>query len=216
MSPDEGAAVAAACSEAHGLDCNSATNCSITPAESHELLHKKRTAGHDDADDAEPSTAVAIAATHTAATAVGGAGAATSVGDGREAGTVSGGEATRGDGGGGGRRSGHPPLAKRRRSGKEPASSAAVTSTRVAHGLRWVEPYHHTFETHAKGRWVGREILEVFAKEFQSEPREAYEAAIKAGQGASAASSLYPHTQYKVLPEARRMCAEMRRLNKRG
>lgn len=59
---------------------------------------------------------------------------------------------------------------------------SAVVATRVAHGLRWVEPYHHTFETHAKGRWVGREVLEVFAKEFQSEPREAYEHAIEAGR----------------------------------
>jgi hypothetical protein len=83
-----------------------------------------------------------------------------------------------------------PPPAKRRR-GKEPISDAAavVTSTRVAHGLRWVEPYHHTFETHAKGRWVGREILEVFAKEFQSEPREAYEEAIGAGACMSGISS---------------------------
>jgi hypothetical protein len=35
-------------------------------------------------------------------------------------------------------------------------------------GLRRVELYHYEFKTHAKGRWVGRTVLDVFAKEFSA------------------------------------------------
>jgi len=69
---------------------------------------------------------------------------------------------------------------KRRRA--EAESIDYTVNTRVCRGLRWVEPYHHAFETHAKGRWVGREILDVFAVEFRSETREAYGAAIEQGR----------------------------------
>jgi hypothetical protein len=33
-------------------------------------------------------------------------------------------------------------------------------------GARYLEPYWTAFEMHAKGRWVGREIAEVFSTEF--------------------------------------------------
>lgn len=41
-------------------------------------------------------------------------------------------------------------------------------------GLRCVPPYYFTFTTHAKGRWVGSTIHDVFTQEFQSETPEYY------------------------------------------
>lgn len=65
--------------------------------------------------------------------------------------------------------------------GKADAAGKDVVA-RVVRGLRWIEPYHHAFTTHAKGRWIGRQILEVFAEEFKSETREAYADAIAHGR----------------------------------
>ena len=41
-------------------------------------------------------------------------------------------------------------------------------------GLRYVKPYYFTFTTHAKGRWVGSKVIDVFSREFQSETPEFY------------------------------------------
>ena len=41
-------------------------------------------------------------------------------------------------------------------------------------GLRWVYPYYFTFTSHAKGRWVGSTIYNLFCKEFQAETPEYY------------------------------------------
>ncbi|KAJ8302451.1 hypothetical protein KUTeg_018847 [Tegillarca granosa] len=48
-------------------------------------------------------------------------------------------------------------------------------------GLRKVYPYYFDFSSYVKERWFGREILEVFASEFHSEPREYYKQAIENG-----------------------------------
>ncbi|KAG8238539.1 hypothetical protein J437_LFUL018353 [Ladona fulva] len=48
-------------------------------------------------------------------------------------------------------------------------------------GLRKVYPYHFTFTTFTKGRWVGQKILDVFVKEFRSNPAEEYEKSIRDG-----------------------------------
>ncbi|KAI7824459.1 pseudouridine synthase [Kickxella alabastrina] len=48
-------------------------------------------------------------------------------------------------------------------------------------GLQRITPYYHKFATHAKGRWVGRTIFEVFSKEFRDRSVEYYEAAIEQG-----------------------------------
>ncbi|XP_071502438.1 uncharacterized protein [Diadema antillarum] len=48
-------------------------------------------------------------------------------------------------------------------------------------GLRKVKPYVYKFETHAKGRWFGCKLLDVFKKEFRLETPEYYEVAIKEG-----------------------------------
>jgi len=35
-------------------------------------------------------------------------------------------------------------------------------------GLRKVYPYHFTYHSYARGRWLGREIIEVYRKEFRA------------------------------------------------
>ena len=47
--------------------------------------------------------------------------------------------------------------------------------------LRNVRPYVHRFRTHAKGRWLGRTLLEIHASEFGAQPHRYYEAAIDNG-----------------------------------
>jgi len=55
------------------------------------------------------------------------------------------------------------------------------TETYFENGLRKVRPYHFTFTTHAKGRWVGDKLSDVFAREFRAmEPKE-YVRCIEAG-----------------------------------
>ena len=48
-------------------------------------------------------------------------------------------------------------------------------------GLRHVVPYPFYYETRAKGRWLGRELLEVFSSEFGAHPVEYYKNAIETG-----------------------------------
>ncbi|XP_059616832.1 uncharacterized protein LOC132261842 isoform X2 [Phlebotomus argentipes] len=55
------------------------------------------------------------------------------------------------------------------------------TSYYIESGLRKVYPYYFTFTTFTKGRWVGEQILDVFAREFRAHPAEEYERCIKAG-----------------------------------
>jgi 23S rRNA-/tRNA-specific pseudouridylate synthase len=50
-----------------------------------------------------------------------------------------------------------------------------------ANGVRHVVPYVHVFKTFAKGRWVGRELLEVLLREFGSHPKEYWLNAIRHG-----------------------------------
>lgn len=51
----------------------------------------------------------------------------------------------------------------------------------VADGTRRVLPYVHTFTSFAKGRWLGRPLLEVLSKEFGAHPVEYWKNAIKLG-----------------------------------
>ncbi|KAJ1926431.1 DRAP deaminase, partial [Linderina pennispora] len=48
-------------------------------------------------------------------------------------------------------------------------------------GLQRIHPYFHKYSTYAKGRWVGRTILEVFVKEFRDRDSTYYEKAIVDG-----------------------------------
>ena len=47
--------------------------------------------------------------------------------------------------------------------------------------LRHVRPYVHTYRTIAKGRWLGRSLLEVHTSEFCAHPPAYYAAAIAQG-----------------------------------
>lgn len=51
----------------------------------------------------------------------------------------------------------------------------------IKDGLRHVKPYHFTFTTFCKGRWLKRKLIDVLAKEFQSETAEYYSKAIQNG-----------------------------------
>lgn len=41
-------------------------------------------------------------------------------------------------------------------------------------GLRKVKPYYYVYEANAKGRWLGRSILEIFTQEFQDQSPDYY------------------------------------------
>jgi 23S rRNA-/tRNA-specific pseudouridylate synthase len=49
-------------------------------------------------------------------------------------------------------------------------------------GLRYVEPYPHTFPVFAKGRWLGRKLIDVFAEEFRAFDRAYYLTAMASGR----------------------------------
>ncbi|CAG8607977.1 3120_t:CDS:2 [Cetraspora pellucida] len=48
-------------------------------------------------------------------------------------------------------------------------------------GLRKVTPYYYEHRTFAKGRWLGRKILDIFSTEFRDRSREYYTYAIEEG-----------------------------------
>ncbi|KAJ2550667.1 DRAP deaminase [Coemansia sp. RSA 1933] len=48
-------------------------------------------------------------------------------------------------------------------------------------GLQKIYPYYHKYATHAKGRWVGRSLFEIFSQEFRDRSADYYEAAIRQG-----------------------------------
>ncbi|KAI0601538.1 RluA family pseudouridine synthase [Biscogniauxia sp. FL1348] len=52
----------------------------------------------------------------------------------------------------------------------------------IENGLRRVAPYHFTYNTWCKKRWIGREILEIFESEFRDRPLQYYRNAMEAGQ----------------------------------
>lgn len=46
-------------------------------------------------------------------------------------------------------------------------------------GLRLVHPYPHKFECYAKRRWIGQDLLSIYAKEFKAFSRDYYKNAIE-------------------------------------
>lgn len=52
--------------------------------------------------------------------------------------------------------------------------SGVIAFTLCVLGLRCVYPYYFTFTTFCKGRWVGRNLIDVFKEEFCSETQEYY------------------------------------------
>ncbi|XP_056401385.1 pseudouridylate synthase RPUSD2 [Hyla sarda] len=75
-----------------------------------------------------------------------------------------------------------PPPTKRRAGVSFGDEHFGETESYIENGLRKVRPYYFHFETYCKGRWVGRSLLDVFSKEFRSEPLEYYRRAARAGR----------------------------------
>ena len=70
-----------------------------------------------------------------------------------------------------------------RKRGKVASAPPRAPRYRVcARGLRHVAPYVYEFATHAKGRWLGARLLDVFSREFGAFPRAYYAAAIRSGR----------------------------------
>jgi tRNA pseudouridine synthase 9 len=51
----------------------------------------------------------------------------------------------------------------------------------ISNNLRRVEPYYWTYNTFAKGRWLGRPLLDIFACEMRDRTHAYYKGAIEAG-----------------------------------
>ncbi|XP_048138423.1 RNA pseudouridine synthase 7-like isoform X2 [Rhodamnia argentea] len=49
-------------------------------------------------------------------------------------------------------------------------------------GRRYVTPYHFEFISHAKSRWAGKTIVDLFAHEFKGRPYEYYVGAVECGR----------------------------------
>ncbi|ETV83062.1 hypothetical protein, variant [Aphanomyces astaci] len=74
-----------------------------------------------------------------------------------------------------------PREAKRRKVASH-ANEVLATEYEVRDGYRYVKPYVFAFETHAKQRWFGRTLLEIFTTEFGSFSPEYYALAIDTGR----------------------------------
>ncbi|KAK2984696.1 hypothetical protein RJ640_014033 [Escallonia rubra] len=49
-------------------------------------------------------------------------------------------------------------------------------------GIRYVRPYYFEFISHAKNRWAGKTIVDLFTEEFRGRPRDYYVSAVKSGR----------------------------------
>ncbi|KAL8474543.1 hypothetical protein ACS0TY_030406 [Phlomoides rotata] len=49
-------------------------------------------------------------------------------------------------------------------------------------GIRYVKPYYFEFISHAKNRWTGKTIVDLFTDEFKGRPRDYYVSAVKSGR----------------------------------
>ncbi|GAA0144182.1 RNA processing factor [Lithospermum erythrorhizon] len=49
-------------------------------------------------------------------------------------------------------------------------------------GIRYVKPYYFEFISHAKNRWAGKTIVDLFSDEFKGRPPEYYVSAVKDGR----------------------------------
>nr|XP_043636246.1 RNA pseudouridine synthase 7-like [Erigeron canadensis] len=49
-------------------------------------------------------------------------------------------------------------------------------------GIRYVKPYYFEFISHAKNRWAGKTIVDLFADEFKGRKRDYYDSAVKSGR----------------------------------
>ena len=64
---------------------------------------------------------------------------------------------------------------------KKEVTEYGETEYNLIDGVRHVVPYVHQYMTHAKGRWLYRELLEVLCKEFGGHPKSYWQSAISLG-----------------------------------
>ena len=69
---------------------------------------------------------------------------------------------------------------------------AEAEYNKTSDGVRMVIPYTHIFTTFAKGRWIGRELLEVLSREFGGHPKEYWQNAILQGSSPRLSSHVSP------------------------
>jgi len=67
-------------------------------------------------------------------------------------------------------------------SGGDGTNDAAACDAPTKRWIRIVSPYPYSYSTHAKARWIGRSVLDVYADEFGSYPRSYYESSIRQGR----------------------------------
>ncbi|KAJ2713703.1 DRAP deaminase [Coemansia spiralis] len=76
------------------------------------------------------------------------------------------------------------PTAKSARTAGSEQAEVAATGSELYYeegGLQRIRPYFHKYAAHAKGRWVGRTVFDVFSREFRDRSTGYYEAAIERG-----------------------------------
>ena len=73
-------------------------------------------------------------------------------------------------------------LMGKKRGGAGRSNNEIKPTYRFARGQRAVVPYVYEFATHAKGRWLGSTLIQVFEREFGAFPTAYYKAAIASGR----------------------------------
>jgi hypothetical protein len=69
-----------------------------------------------------------------------------------------------------------------RRTGIVTDAVLAETELRIVDNFRIVRPYEFHFESSAKGRWLGMQLLEMYTENFKGKTREDYQASIDSGR----------------------------------
>lgn len=69
-------------------------------------------------------------------------------------------------------------------------------------GLRKVRPYYYKYQAFAKGRWMGRSLIEVFSTEFRDQTRVYYVCTIL---NANAGVNMLAVTGFNIYPLVRNM-----------
>ncbi|KAG0175302.1 hypothetical protein DFQ28_001831 [Apophysomyces sp. BC1034] len=70
---------------------------------------------------------------------------------------------------------------RKRRADFRDAEDLANVNYCFEHGLRKVKPYYFKYQAYAKGRWLGRKIIDVFTSEFRDRNEAYYNRAIEKG-----------------------------------
>ncbi|CAD6198777.1 unnamed protein product [Caenorhabditis auriculariae] len=75
------------------------------------------------------------------------------------------------------------PIAKRRKHGKDSEEEFPMNVPfKIVDGVRHLSPYWAVYRSHAKGRWIGRKMVDVFSQEFLSTNKNYAKVACKLGR----------------------------------